>query len=110
LKSALGSLPREAWELVRSWWRVDRIRVSPREGRLLSLEPPCVVFITSRPAQVVERIAPDPTASDPSVTYRCRTSTGPAELCVRLTGPRELHITWRESNRERAIPESEVTL
>jgi hypothetical protein len=89
---------------------VDRIRVSPREGRLLSLEPPCVVFITSRPAQVVERIAPDPIAPEPTVTYRCRTATSTAELRVRLTSPQELHITWRESGRERVIPESEVTL
>ena len=32
-------------DLVVSWWRTDRIRVSPCEGRLLRLTPGSIVFV-----------------------------------------------------------------
>ena len=41
--------------LVRSWWHVDQIRVSPVEGRLLRLQPPCYLRINTETIELVQR-------------------------------------------------------
>ena len=45
----------ELLALVRSWWSVDRIRASPRAGRLLRLRPRSLISVQGRPAEVAHR-------------------------------------------------------
>ena len=41
--------------LVRSWWRADRIRSMPPEGRLLRMSAGTLVTVRSHPAEIVGR-------------------------------------------------------
>jgi hypothetical protein len=96
--------------LVKSWWRKDRIRVSPREGRLLRLHAPCHLLIRDIPVQVLERKS-QPQESDGrlSVVYSCWTSSGPGELLVEpdefSNAPR---IVWRYQGCAESVPEAEI--
>ncbi len=49
--SLLASIGR----LLRRWWRADRIRISPTEGRVLRLPVPCFVRIAGRMVKVQDR-------------------------------------------------------
>jgi hypothetical protein len=103
------------WRLVRglgrllhSWWRRDCIRVSPREGRLLGLAPPCIVLINREVVEVLARVR-SPPGGNARVTYHCRTRTGSAELHVRLDeGERSCHVHWRTSGQVRDLAEDDV--
>ena len=55
LKLERPGLVRDLLRLLSRWWRVDRVRVSPTEGRLLRLEPPCILRIGDRVLEVVRR-------------------------------------------------------
>lgn len=71
--------------LLHWWWRGDRIRAPPSEGRLLRLAPPCFLRIAGEPAEVVSRqvaIAGD----GQLIVHRCESAAGDFELAVRLTG------------------------
>jgi hypothetical protein len=98
--------------LVKSWWRDDRIRVSPREGRLLRLQPPCKLLIHGNPVQVLARIR-RPQGSDDvaSVVYSCWTPSGPGELLVE---PREfsnaVRVTWRHRGCVEDVLEAEIEI
>ncbi len=43
------------WNLIRSFWKVDRIRISPLEGRLLRLSNKSIVVIDHQPFQIKKR-------------------------------------------------------
>lgn len=57
-------------DLFRAWWRVDRIRISPREGRLLRLTPPCLLEY-DREIWLVESRAVGTGTTGSYVSYRC---------------------------------------
>ena len=81
--------------LIHSWWRGDRIRVSPMDGQLLRLQPPCWLHICNRYAEVVNRRVAD---GKPAVIYECRTSSGSGTLLVEVGGLAcEPAIEWREN-------------
>jgi hypothetical protein len=42
-----------------AWWHRDAIRVSPREGRLLRLQPPCIINIDEHEILVEKRTVAD---------------------------------------------------
>ena len=48
-------LLRDVLRLVRSWWRSDRIRIGPAEGRLLRLQPGALVSIRGQLVKLVQR-------------------------------------------------------
>jgi hypothetical protein len=102
------SLLRCVGDLLRSWWQVDRIRVSPNAGRLLRLRPGNIVCIADRDIEVVSRsVSQSP--SGPSICYRCRSADGSAQLCVTpiVCGAGE-RITWKEKAVERSLTADEV--
>ncbi len=102
--------------LLPAWWQADRVRASPREGRLLRIMPPCIVRIsgTARRAHAgstagspgvsasrrvdaagrddapryveVLRRRTGQTPRGPYVCYECETETGSAELWVEPVG------------------------
>ena len=90
---------REFVDLVRAWWKRDRIRVRPSEGRLFRLRLDAVLcFACHRreqpiSAQVVARCE-NFDFGHAHVCYFCRTSQGDGELVVAYgeDGPA---IEWR---------------
>lgn len=108
--------------LVASWWRIDRVRISPREGRLLRLQPPCVVVVEDRPAEVLARtlanlphgasattVADDRLFADNGlleVLYECRSVAGDCRLRLTIAPGGALDgIFWTADGRERRITE-----
>jgi len=109
--SALGGarrFAREALALVAAWWRTDRVRISPREGRLLRLEPPCFLIIEGRLAEVLGRKQVSG-GERPAVSYSCLTDHGPGELVVAVPerGSR-LQVKWLDAEGERTLGEEEI--
>jgi hypothetical protein len=95
------------WKLTRSWWNVDRIRVSPREGRLLRLQPPCYLLIDGRPAEVLARTLAQGD-SGWTVSYECRTADGDGNLTVRMIGDSTSDVVWTTDGVERLIASDEI--
>ena len=69
------------FDLLKSWWRVDRIRVSPNETRLFDLRPGSVTIIDNRPVEVLSRQVVMSNEGR-CVIYNCQTQQGPASLRV----------------------------
>jgi hypothetical protein len=69
------------WKLLSAWWRVDRIRASPREGQWLRLTPGSVVCIRGESAIVVGRLT-GASSAGPLVDYQCQLATGAGRLRV----------------------------
>src|SRR3954466_11436517 len=63
--------------LLHCWWTTDRIRTSPRAGRLLRLGPGSFLLLAGEAAQVVAR-----RAAGGHVGYRCTTAGGDCEIRV----------------------------
>src|SRR5262245_34568876 len=105
------------WHLVRglagllhSWWQRDRVRASPREGRLLGLPPRCILLIDGDMVEVVNRAA-ERRGRAPAVVYRCRTRTGSGRLHVTLVEPgQECRVRWHEDGRVRELAEDSVEI
>jgi hypothetical protein len=92
--------------LLHWWWRSDRIRAPPSEGRLLRLVPPCFLRIAGEPVEVVSR---DVTfAGDRQlIMHRCQSEAGEFELAVRLKdgGP---EVCMRRGGRDRLLAAEDV--
>lgn len=80
-------------ELLRAWWRVDRIRVSPREGRLLRLVPPCYLEYGGD-LWLVESRAVGTGAAGGYVTYRCSLEGQQGELTVLPAAAGREQVRW----------------
>lgn len=101
---------RAVLEFLRAWWRVDRIRASPRDGRLLRLHPPCFVLIGDRSFEIGRRVVGQD-ADGPFVVYDGRDANGPAKLLVRLvTKSSRTVIRWIGNNGERTLDETDISV
>lgn len=97
--------------LIEAWWKIDRIRASPREGRLLRIEPPCVVIVDERPAEVVARtLGRSAGEGGPiHVDYECRSAQGACRLRLTVTACGAIGaIFWTAEGAERMVTENEV--
>src|SRR5260221_14778876 len=74
-------LYRVCLNLVARWWRTDRVRISPREGELLRLQPGCVLTVNGVPAEVRVRMVVHERDTRRG-SYQCQTELGPAILEV----------------------------
>lgn len=121
-------LLKDVARLVESWWQIDRVRISPREGRLLRLKPPCVVVVEDRPAEVLARTLGRGSAttiagaapsiaeqgsvaeqSSISVVYECRSAAGACRLRLAVAPGGTLEaVYWTTDGRERRITEESV--
>ncbi len=99
-------LVRSVWHLLDSWWRRDRVRASPREGRLLRLTPPRVLIVAGEAAQIVRRSVRIH-GGHPRVTYHCVTRAGCALLRVDLAEPAPA-IAWRTKDGTRRLHEEDI--
>jgi hypothetical protein len=97
-------------ELLRAWWRVDRIRAAPSDGRLLRLQPPCFVTIDGGPFEIARRVVGQD-AGGPFVVYECHATGGSAQLIVRLVAEsQQTSIRWIGPDGERRLNERDVAV
>ena len=97
-------------DCLRSWWRVDRIRASPAEGRLLRLHPPCFVVIGGRSLEIAHRVVGQD-AEGPFVDYNVHSPEGSARLLVRLIAETsQTVIRWIGPDGERSLEPCEVSV
>lgn len=95
-------------ETLRSWWRVDRVRASPNDGRLLRLHPPCFVVIGGRSFEISHRVVGHD-AIGPFVDYNIVGHDGPARLLVRLMiETSQTVIRWIGPDGERSLDPSDI--
>lgn len=110
--SFTSSLAADVVSLFRAWWRQDRIRSSPREGKLLRLAPGAILCIAGRTIEVESRDVIE-TGQGSILRYRCRDTDicpelwitlRPVPLIVWSCGGEELGLTvddievWREGS------------
>ena len=101
---------RSLLELVGAWWRTDRIRVSPAEGRLLRLRRGSVVRLREQTAVVRQRWV-GRSASGPYVNYDCEVDGGggPCQLRVGpVLGSGPHGVTWTRGGKEDAVPPEDI--
>ena len=97
----------EAVQLVCSWWQADRIRPSPREGRLLRIEPEACLRIGATMYQVKRRTEGRSTAG-PHLTYECESAGGRGFLRVTPTVAGAVAVCWIRDDTERVLSEDDV--
>jgi hypothetical protein len=95
-------------DLLWSWWRVDRPRISPREGCLLRIAPPAILRIGSRLLEVVSRTVGENSAG-PFVAYECRCGEEVSELWVApVSHCHTTAVRWLHAGRDELLDEDEV--
>ncbi len=108
--NGLQDLMHSIAELLRAWWRVDRIRVAPSGGRLLRLQPPCFITIDDEAFEVSRRLVGQD-AGGPFVVYECHATTGSAQLIVRLIAEsHQTSIRWIGPDGEQQLDERNVSV
>ena len=97
-------------DCIRSWCRVDRIRASPIEGRLLRLHPPCFVVIGGNSFEIAHRIVGHD-ATGPFVDYNVIGKEGPCHLLVQLiVETSQTAIRWIGPDGKRSLEPAEVSV
>lgn len=93
-------------QLIRDWWRVDQVRISPREGRLLRLKPGDLLRLDDRTVTVIaRRVEPDQSG----VRYRCEGAGFTGELRVALDAGRQAdEVEWSWEGRRQRFPADEI--
>ncbi len=90
-------------ELLGAWWRIDRIRVSPRDGELLRLEPGSLLTVKGVPAEVRQKQSVDGPGGS-RIRYECHAESGSARLEVRFVDEGSpLEIIWSASGKREAL-------
>ena len=102
---------RYLFQLLHAWWRSDRVRASPRDGRWLRLARGSIVIVDGRPAEVRSRVAIT-VHGLPGIAYRCRTAAGDFfSLRAMLNDVRgTADITLISDAGERSVPSDEIEL
>jgi hypothetical protein len=92
--------------LLCSWWRADRIRVSPRAGELLRLEPPCCLHVSGQYAQILDR---GTRVGGSTVIYRCGTRGEPGTLIVKFDSSTSMvAVEWRQGGQVTQLAAADV--
>ena len=101
---------RDLFRAMRSWWRNDRIRASPREGRLLRLGPGDLIVFGDTEAEVLTRSV-GINSSGPTLCLTCHTPSGLAELEVSLASAgRSAPMIWKSTEGRRLVTENEFEI
>ncbi len=88
--------------LFRAWWRVDRIRISPREGRLVQLASPCYLEHGGE-FWLVESRAVGTSSTGSYVTYRCSAEGRHAVLTVTPARTGREQVLWIVNGERLAV-------
>lgn len=87
-------------KLIRSWWDVDRIRISPHEGKLWRLQPGNILNIAGEEVEVVSRHVL--LQGEGTLELLCRTRTGQAKLQVSSSPSASSPQVWWETESGRS--------
>lgn len=93
------------------WWaRSDRIRTSPRDGKLLRLRIGACVRVGKTFAQVTDRTVyeTDHTGNPRGLDYTCHTTTGEFHLGVFATAAGGIRVQLVTNGRPTAIDAQDV--
>ena len=100
---------RDLARLLRSWWRCDRIRVAPREGRLLRLNPRDRLIVRGVAATIVRRTLKE-IGGEPVVDYDCDSDTGRLVMRVPLSRSERAAVLHSSLTVAHALSETEIDL
>ena len=107
-ESSFRAFSKALLDCIRSWWRVDRIRTSPAEGRMLRLHPPCFVVIGGRSFEIVHRIVGQD-SEGPFVDYNIHSPDGSGRLLVRMiVETSQTVIRWIGPDGDRSLLPQDV--
>jgi len=97
-------LYRAVLDLLSTWWRVDRIRVSPREGELLRLEPGQLIAVKGACVEICTK-----RNTESGVAYECQTDNGPARLEVQCSdNASSYNMFWSTGGLSQALEAHEI--
>jgi hypothetical protein len=99
-------LLRSVLDLILTWWNVDRIRVSPREGGLLRLVPGSIVCVAGTPLEITGRVVHGTSQGD-WLQYRCSSTQADGDLWI-STIPVRIH--WCQNGHECELTPDEIEL
>ncbi len=98
------------WNLICSFWKVDRIRISPNEGLLLRLSNKAIVIIKQKPLQILKR---NIIASGEwiHVEYVCDGEDGLSLLRVTQKGSNtQPEVRWETRKGQFKYPEDQIEI
>ncbi len=103
-----GDTGRGLFNWLRAWWESDRIRASPRDGRLLRIQVGDLLKVEHLEFEVVSRSL-DSTGHRQLLRLSCLGSSGPASLEVVVDeNITRQTATWNHSGIECDIDQNEV--
>jgi hypothetical protein len=96
--------------LMRSWWRADRIRVSPREGRLRRLACGTLLRICDQWFEIESRtVTAGPGAV--LVTYECTAANRKARLHVQTANAGDADsVRWQDAAADREVDAATIEI
>jgi hypothetical protein len=96
--------------ILSSWWRADRPRISPREGRLLHIRPPARLVIAGAVFEVRER-GVECRARQPELVYQgiCNGKAGQLRVTPDDAGV-EAPAIWIVGGIERPVFDEDVEI
>ena len=101
-------IARDVCRLFSRWWQADRPRASPREGRLLRIQPAAILRIGNHMTEVLSRTAGED-ESGPYVIYHCQSGNQASELYLKplgIHGHCSLH--WTQDNLVHELTEDDI--
>jgi hypothetical protein len=107
-KSAARQLWDAVCDLIRAWWRVDRIRTSPNDGRLLRLDFGSILDVGQQRVEVIDRVV---SAKDTrlAIAYHCRTSEENTRLFITANRFGEIEsCVWEVNGTRRDIHHHDI--
>ena len=99
----MNRLLKQLHGLARSWWRIDSIRISPAEGRLLRLQPPCYLRLGAEVLEITRR-----RTVGQSLIYDCADGDELQVSFIDLTQAPQVHWRRQEQTIELSVSELEV--
>lgn len=104
-----GKLLADCAALIRSWWDVDRIRISPTEGKLLRLRIGSVIVVNRRSFEVVGHRA-DQLGSEVTITCDCRGVDGDSRLVIVTNETAVCRLSWIDEHGELELDPLDVEI
>jgi len=96
--------------LILSWWKSDRIRASPRDGRLLRVQPGDLLTIGTIHVEILDRSTQDCPAGR-SLQLNCQSESGSAVLSVTITdNQQQTKVVLNESGCRRQFDIDEIQI
>jgi len=100
------SLAAHVFGALRAWWTQDRIRISPREGQLLTLQAPCILEIHGELVQLTDRVVGQ-SEGGPYVEY-CGIALKDESTCALRVQPHDGSVCWTVNGTTTLLGQHEI--